>query len=454
MRTLFAGVPLATLPLAALLLVARPAAAQMELTAVNCAQSAETTAHIRWPAAAPVWEFDLVRPGATRDAGTPNGTGLEVRDAFYLGRKVFERANTPVLNVEYDAGGCGCYRDWSWAETNFVAGGVVPASPCLALPASGSVTSTCDTGVGGTPGAFRGIAFEDYGTELVVSTHMEAGWYRYLMKWHFYADGRVRPEYSFSADRAVCTNYAHRHHVYWRFDFDLEGTPANDTAAEVTGATSTPLTAEAARTWGAPTSGTFWAVRDAVTGAGYDLVPSSADLKVPVDAFSKADALVLRYRANELTDPGGTCAINFGAMANGEPLDGQDLVMWYRSSALHEAGNPFECDVVGPTLRPSGFATATDGAPDMTGAIEVQAAFPNPFAPETSVRFRVAEAQTVRVVLFDAIGRAVRTLFDGPVAGGHYETVRVDGADLPGGIYVVRVEGARASASTRLVLQR
>lgn len=443
---------------AALAALALPASAQV-LTNTSCS-STTATAHVQWPTADnPIWEFDIIRPGQTGVSPTPNGTGLEIRNVYYRGRKVFDRAHTPVLNVEYDAGGCGCYRDWSDSQVNFVATGVVPGNTCLALPSAGSVSSTCDTGSGGTPGSFTGVSFENYGTELVATSHMQAGWYRYLMKWHFYDDGRIWPEYSFAAASATCTERTHRHHVYWRFDFDLEGTPNNDIVTERVGTSETntvtqTFATEGTRTWENATSNIFWSVRDADADVGYDIVPSSADLLLPVDNFSKLDALVLRYRAGEISDPGGGCAINTGH-ANNESLVDQDVVFWYRAGALHTGGNPYECDIVGPMLNPVGYHTVQSEAPPMTGeGIEIATAVPNPFSPETTVRFRVAEAQTVRVELYDALGRLVATLFDGHAQADRYETVRVDGSGLPSGTYVVRVTGERVQGTTRVTLQR
>ncbi len=127
------------------------------------------------------------------------------------------------------------------------------------------------------------------------------------------------------------------------------------------------------------------------------------------------------------------------------------MVFWYRSSALHSAGNPWECDIVGPTLEPIGYAVAGEGAaPTAMKAVEVQAAVPNPSADATSVRFRVAEEQDITVTLYDALGRRVRVLFEGALRAGRYESVRVESADLPAGTYVVRVEGEGGAASTRI----
>ena len=456
--------------LAAAALLAAPAFAQssstVQVTNVNCSDGVAVNGHVAWPADDPVWEFDLTRPEAS-DSGTyPNGFGLEVSNVFYDGRKVFERANVPVLNVEYEPGdGCSCYRDWQDSEVGYAVeddpNNPAPrVSTCFALAGAGEVTTTCELAEGGDAGSFEGISFEDYGDELVLTGHMRAGWYRYRIKWHFYSDGRIWPEYSYSAASATCTGAAHRHHAYWRFDFDLDGTPTDDVVREHNAAGDEVLfTTEQDRTWGRAEDGVYWSVTDDATGIGYEIVPGTEDLKLPIDAFSKTDALVLKYKTAELDDGitiGNGCAFIYDQLdwANDESIEDEDVVFWYRSSALHEAGNPWECDIVGPTLRPLGFAVSSGPPPMALGAVEVQAAAPNPTSGSTTVRFRVDAEQTVRAVLYDALGREVRVLFDGAVRAERYETLEVDAADLPTGTYVVRVDGERSSASTRIAIVR
>ena len=422
--------------------------AQSLATALTCAtDGSEPNGHIAWPVASPLWEFDFYRPA---NKTTPQGTGLELRNVTYQGHKVFERASVPVLNVEYDAGGCGCYRDWQFTEATFEATDAATGAPpapglCFDAAAAGSVVTTCErsaTGPAPDAGAFKGVTVEDYGSELVLTTHMRAGWYRYRMKWHFYADGRIWPEYSFASAPNTCTANPRRHHAYWRFDFDLDNTPSNDVVTEVSAATgtSTTIATESNRTWAADPS-LRWTVVDAVSHVGYSLEPGPDDLTLPVDPLSKTDVLVLRYRTTEIDDGlefTSGCAFQFEPWLDGETVSGKDVVLWYRSSSARTTGT---CELRGPTLRRIGFAVALGDGPDPTAApVEVQAARPNPFTPQTSVRFRVAQSQDVRVVLYDALGRRVRTLFEAPVEAGVYETVEISGAGLTAGTYVVRVE--------------
>ena len=438
--------------LAVVALAMTPASsAQLVGSDLSCTES--PTGHITWTSGDNEWAFDFVRPALTRTADTPNGAGVELLNVMYNGRLVLRRAGVPVLNVEYDENtfGCSCFRDWQFEEGRFEAGEPLSGNrSCVALPDSGTVTSTCETGEGGDIGSFRGVSFEDYGTELVITSAMKAGWYRYRMKWHLYADGRIWPEFSFTAAESICTEAAHRHHAYWRFDFDLDGTPANDEIVEIRNEQELLLTAEASRTWLDDPTETHWQVRDADTGFGYTIEPSETDLLLPVDAYSKTDALALRYRENELGDGEGLCDFDFDPLANDESLAGEDVVFWYRSSALHSAGNPYECDIVGPTLRPFGML-----APLPAGqSAEIEAARPNPFTPQTTVRFRVKAEETVRVSLHDALGRHLRDLFNGPVSANRYESVQINGSGLPTGTYVVVLQGETARASTRIVLVR
>ena len=436
-----------------------PALAQVDVTVNTCATTTGTvTGHVEWPASDPLWTFDFIRPEASTG---DDGSGLELRDVYYDGNLVLGRAHVPVLNVEYDGSGCSCFRDWSDSETGFRVDQDLPPNSqpggCVFVADPGDVTTTCDSneagGSGGNTGNFEGVAVEEFPGELVLTTHMSAGWYRYRMKWHFYEDGRIWPEYSFSAASATCTDQAHRHHAYWRFDFDIAGS-GGDAVSEINPTTETTIeiTSEADRTWGNGTDGIYWRVGDGVTGLGYQIVPSSADLMLPVDPFSKTDALIARYDGT-VDDAGGGCAINYSNIINGETVQNEDIVFWYRSGALHNAGNPWECDIVGPTLIPDHITVPTiEGPSELVDGYVLESAYPNPFNPSTTVRFKVADKQNVTVSLLDALGRQVATLFTGFVESNHFETVRIDGSRLPSGTYTVRLEGESVFGSTRIAL--
>ena len=444
-------------------LTALPATAQVDVT-YSCGST--PTGHAEWPSGSPLWTFDFVN--APQSTGA-NGSGLEIRNVYYNGHLVFNTAHVPILNVEYDGSGCSCFRDWFDEEAGYATDGI-QAGSCIALSTPGVVETTCDSneagGTGGDPGSFTGTAFEDFGSELVLTSNQRAGWYRYRMKWHFYADGRIWPEFSFSAASATCTSQTHRHHAYWRFDFDLDGAEA-DEIREInpTAGTEMTFTTEDVRTWGNPADGIFWDVRDSATGFGYQIVPGAQDLLLAIDSFSKLDAAIAVYDPTEIED-GATflnqCPINLDSfptydgqdpIVNGETVTGEDIVFWYRSSATHTGGNPWECDIVGPTLNPISAVADEPNAPEaLPDGYLLERAYPNPFNPGTTVRFKVAEAQNVTLTLYDALGRQVAEIFDGYAEANRFETVRVDGSGLPSGAYTVRMEGETVQGSTRIVL--
>jgi hypothetical protein len=77
--------------------------------------------------------------------------------------------------------------------------------------------------------------------------------------------------------------------------------------------------------------------------------------------------------------------------------------------------------------------------------------FPNPFNPETAVRFNVAGPCRVRLVVFNPLGRQVATLVDGRCAtGGH--AVRFDASGLSSGVYLLRMEAGGFTVSRKMTV--
>jgi len=85
-------------------------------------------------------------------------------------------------------------------------------------------------------------------------------------------------------------------------------------------------------------------------------------------------------------------------------------------------------------------------------------AAPNPLVGRTVVSFDMPEARRVRVVVYDAAGRHVRTLAEGPLPAGRHRVVW-DGTDDGGraaatGIYFVRFDAETMHARQKLLILR
>ena len=65
--------------------------------------------------------------------------------------------------------------------------------------------------------------------------------------------------------------------------------------------------------------------------------------------------------------------------------------------------------------------------------------YPNPFNPETTIRYALPQGGNVRLAVYDLLGQEVAVLVDGSRPAGHH-TVRFDGDDLPSGSYVYRLQ--------------
>jgi hypothetical protein len=84
--------------------------------------------------------------------------------------------------------------------------------------------------------------------------------------------------------------------------------------------------------------------------------------------------------------------------------------------------------------------------------------YPNPFRARTTLEFTLPERRDVRLVIYDVLGRRVRTLVDRSFGAGRH-TMRWDGRNTSGqpvasGIYLGRLEVGDQRQVQRLVLVR
>ncbi|MDX1419739.1 MAG: zinc-dependent metalloprotease [Rubricoccaceae bacterium] len=79
--------------------------------------------------------------------------------------------------------------------------------------------------------------------------------------------------------------------------------------------------------------------------------------------------------------------------------------------------------------------------------------YPNPMDARATVRYAVGAAGTVRVSVYDVLGREVAVLADGTHGAGTH-AVGFDAQGLPSGVYVVRVRTEGAVATQRVTLAR
>jgi hypothetical protein len=104
----------------------------------------------------------------------------------------------------------------------------------------------------------------------------------------------------------------------------------------------------------------------------------------------------------------------------------------------------------------AGIEPGEAGAPLL--AFRLHKAAPNPFAQRSTMAFDLPQSSVVRLGVYDAAGRLVRTLADETLSAGKHERAW-DRSDLRGrsvsaGVYFVRLEAAGFAATEKIVVLR
>jgi hypothetical protein len=320
-----------------------------------------------------LWDMLVLRPAIS--SGT-NASGIELQNVTYKGHTVLKRAHVPILNILYVNGECGPYRDWLYQEGMFQADGTdIVGAPGFRDCGTTPATTVLETG--NDTGNFRGVALYRVGTEVVLVTEMEAGWYRYIHEWGFDADGTIHPRFGFGAVANSCTCLPHTHHAYFRFDFDIDGPPNSivELPLGVNPSVGTRIASEE-KILRDSNSPKYYRISNGKHS--YLLYPGTNDGSA--DAYGVADMWFLHWHDGptpleaEIDDGHGyfdPTQADLDQFLTGEGLRKEDSVIWYHASYLHTPDNHADGrpqpangakantligpDVVGPDLVPDGF---------------------------------------------------------------------------------------------------
>ncbi len=112
----------------------------------------------------------------------------------------------------------------------------------------------------------------------------------------------------------------------------------------------------------------------------------------------------------------------------------------------------FRPDTVNYQVVPIGIQPVSNIVPK---SYNLQQNYPNPFNPSTTIKFDVARTGFARLVVFDILGREVKTIVSENVKAGQYE-VSFNASNLPSGVYLYRLSvtdgPATWSATKKLIL--
>ena len=85
-------------------------------------------------------------------------------------------------------------------------------------------------------------------------------------------------------------------------------------------------------------------------------------------------------------------------------------------------------------------------------AYHLSPVYPNPFNPQATFTLALQQQQDVQITLYDVLGRHVRTLYQGALAGDQTHTFQLNGNGLASGVYLLRATGEAFTATQQVTL--
>jgi len=103
-----------------------------------------------------------------------------------------------------------------------------------------------------------------------------------------------------------------------------------------------------------------------------------------------------------------------------------------------------------------GLTLEVDSETQVATTFSVNRNYPNPFNPSTTIDYQLPRSTDVKLVVYDALGRHVRTLVDGYMTSGHHQVIwngrNDDGIAVSSGTYICRFDAGGFSETRRMTL--
>jgi len=117
----------------------------------------------------------------------------------------------------------------------------------------------------------------------------------------------------------------------------------------------------------------------------------------------------------------------------------------------------FDVEAAGSAILDFTLNATTTGLPDETDTrgipttTQLYGNFPNPFNPQTTIRFGLPQSGRVKIEIYNLAGQKVRTLLDAETPAGNH-SVTFEAGNLASGVYLYRLETEQFSSVKKMVL--
>ena len=185
------------------------------------------------------------------------------------------------------------------------------------------------------------------------------------------------------------------------------------------------------------------------------IVADSSSLQIGLKWARNAEADFFQYVIYQGTSQNPTNAVDTtsgGAADTSTTISGltNGTRYYFRVSALDSAGNqsPYSNEV---NAAPNAPTSIEDLLSQIPVEFSVSQNYPNPFNPATVIRYGLPERSSVKIEIYDLLGRRVTLLVDEEQEARYYEVFW--NAQVPSGIYFYRIHAVAVGNPQRMLNQ-
>lgn len=180
------------------------------------------------------------------------------------------------------------------------------------------------------------------------------------------------------------------------------------------------------------------------------------------DAISAMNGSNLALKYNNVSSASGGAAVSFSGMFPNGRAEGKVVNMSIPFETIYpaEARREVLAKIVDFFNKATPVAQYESAPP---GRFRLFPNYPNPFGagarggktnnPQTMIRFQIPSASPVRLTVYNILGQVVKELLNTRMAAGRHRIV-FNATGLAGGVYVVKIEAGRFSATEKVILIR